>query len=74
MPGFCKSVELEEIRGHNHVLTPGRYVGAEDVEEDDFPFAERFVALQATLEKQFVQAEKLTATIRAKLAKVSAGE
>ena len=68
MPGFCKAAKLEEIRGHNHVLTPGRYVGAADVEDDDVPFAERFAALRAKLEEQFAEADKLTAMIREKLA------
>jgi type I restriction enzyme M protein len=68
VPGFCKSAKLEEIRGHNHVLTPGRYVGATDVEDDDVPFAERFTALKEELERQFVEADKLTITIRKKFA------
>ena len=42
VPGFCKSASLEEIRSHGHVLTPGRYVGAEAAEEDETPFSERF--------------------------------
>jgi type I restriction enzyme M protein len=70
IPGFCKSASLEEIRSHGHVLTPGRYVGAEAAEEDETPFAERFAALQEQLEVQFSEAEKLTATIRARLAGV----
>lgn len=70
VPGFCKSAGIEEIRTHGHVLTPGRYVGAEAAEEDDTPFAERFVALQEELEAQFAEAEGLTATIRARLAGV----
>jgi type I restriction enzyme M protein len=70
VPGFCKSAKLDEIRGHNHVLTPGRYVGAADVEDDDVPFPERFAALRAKLDEQFLEAEKLTATIRTKLAGV----
>jgi type I restriction enzyme M protein len=65
--GFCKSASLEEIKGHDYVLTPGRYVGAADLEDDDMSFAERFGILQARLEQQFVEAEKLTATIRARL-------
>jgi type I restriction enzyme M protein len=68
--GFCKSAKRDEIRGHNYVLTPGRYVGAEDIEDDDVPFAERFGTLKSKLEKQFAEADKLTATIRAKLAGV----
>jgi type I restriction enzyme M protein len=67
-PGFCKSATLEEIREHGHVLTPGRYVGAADVEEDEIPFPERFAALQAELETQFTESDQLTATIRERLA------
>jgi len=71
--GFCKSATLEEVRGHGHVLTPGRYVGAEAAEADDTPFAERFAALQAKLEAQFTESERLTALIREKLAGVGPG-
>lgn len=67
VPGFCKSASIAEIRSHGHVLTPGRYVGAEAAEEEDTPFAERFAALQEVLEAQFAEAEELTATIRARL-------
>ena len=42
IPGFCKSASLDEIRAHGHVLTPGRYVGAQAAEEDDVPFIDRF--------------------------------
>ncbi|KRP85206.1 DNA methyltransferase [Bradyrhizobium pachyrhizi] len=72
VPGFCKSANLDEIRGHNHVLTPGRYVGATDVEDDDVPFSERFAALRAKLDEQVQENEKLTAIIRAKLAEIGA--
>jgi len=68
--GFCKSASIAEIRSHGHVLTPGRYVGAEMVEEDDTPFVDRFAALQDKLEEQFAQADQLTATIRERLAAV----
>jgi type I restriction enzyme M protein len=70
IPGFCKSAGLEEIRGHGHVLTPGRYVGAEAAEEDDMPFPARFVALRETVEVQFDEGVRLAATIRDKLAGV----
>ncbi|SEG23250.1 class I SAM-dependent DNA methyltransferase [Jhaorihella thermophila] len=70
VPGFCKSASIEEVRAHGHVLTPGRYVGVEAAEEDDTPFPERFAALQAELEKQFAEADRLTGVIRERLAGV----
>ena len=51
-PGFCKVATLEEIREHNHVLTPGRYVGAGAEVADDVPFEERFAELKETLAEQ----------------------
>jgi len=66
----AKCVRPDDIRSHGHVLTPGRYLGAEAAEEDDVPFAERFSNLQEQLEAQFAEAEVLTATIRARLAAV----
>jgi type I restriction enzyme M protein len=69
-PGFCKAATLEEIRGHNHVLTPGRYVGAADVEDDDVPFAERFGLLKQKLEAQFSEADVLTSEIRGQLTRI----
>lgn len=70
VPGFCKAAKLEEIRGHHHVLTPGRYVGAADVEDDDVPFPERLAVLKKKLEDQFAGADKLAQNIRTKLAGV----
>lgn len=49
---------------HGHVLSPGCYVGAADVEDDDMPFAERFAVLRARLEEQFTDSEQLTNAIR----------
>lgn len=66
--GFCKSASLEEIESHGFVLTPGRYVGVEEVERDDTPFTDRFAELTATLEEQFNEGERLTKVIREKLA------
>ena len=54
-PGFCKAATLEEVRGHNHVLTPGRYVGAAAADADDVPFEERFAELKETLAEQFAE-------------------
>lgn len=67
MPGFCKSASLEEIRGHNYVLTPGRYVGAAVAEEDDVPFEERMAELTAKPAEQFKESAKLEAAIRQNL-------
>jgi type I restriction enzyme M protein len=71
-PGFCKATTLEEIRAHGHVLTPGRYVGTADVEDDDMPFVERFSALHAKLEGHFVDADRLTEIVRDKLTGIKA--
>ena len=70
VPGFCKTATREEIRGHNHVLTPGRYVGAAAAEFDEVPFEERFAELKETLAEQFAEAEELSALIQKKLEKV----
>jgi type I restriction enzyme M protein len=73
-PGFCKSATLEEIRVHGHVLTPGRYVGAADVEEDEMPFTARFETLKTRLEKQFREADEIASRIADTLAKVCSNE
>ncbi|MBD2555158.1 SAM-dependent DNA methyltransferase [Limnothrix sp. FACHB-708] len=65
--GFCKSATLDEIRGHNYVLTPGRYVGAAATEEDDVPFEERMAELTATLAEQFKESARLEGAIRENL-------
>ena len=70
IPGFACAASHDVIAGHGYVLTPGRYVGAADVEEDGTPFPERFAALQATLEDQFAESARLTEVIRQRLADV----
>ena len=67
IPGFCKSVSLDEVRKHGHVLTPGRYVGAEAQADDDEPFAEKMQRLAAQLREQQAEAAKLDAAIAANL-------
>ena len=67
--GFCKSVTLDEIKALDYVLTPGRYVGLPD-EEDDFNFAERFSALKAEFEAQLVEETKLNQAIAENLSKI----
>ena len=70
VPGFCKSASKDEIAGHGYVLTPGRYVGAEDAEEDSEPFEEKMSRLTAKLEAQFDEGARLEAEIRANLARL----
>jgi len=65
--GFCKSATLEEIRKNDYVLTPGRYVGTEVVEEDDETFKEKMKKLTKELGEQFEEAEKLEKEIRKNL-------
>jgi type I restriction enzyme M protein len=67
MAGFCRSVKLEEIAQHGHVLTPGRYVGAEEAEDDDEAFAEKMQKLTEKLGEQMVKGAELDALIRKKL-------
>jgi type I restriction enzyme M protein len=67
IPGFCKSATLEEIRKHGHVLTPGRYVGAEAQEDDGEPFAEKMARLSAQWREQQQEAARLDAAIEANL-------
>ncbi|ODQ01501.1 type I restriction-modification system subunit M [Salinivibrio sp. DV] len=66
--GFCKSATLDEIKKHDFVLTPGRYVGAADVEDDGIPFAEKMATLTEKLSEQFAESAKLEAEIKKNLA------
>ena len=68
----AKREAYETLREHNHVLTPGRYVGAAAAAADDVPFEERFTELKETLAEQFSEAEELSAVIQTKLEEVSA--
>ena len=69
IPGFCKSVALDEIREKDYVLTPGRYIGLPE-DEEDFNFPERFAQLKAELEEQMKEEVRLNDVIRESLAKV----
>ena len=68
VPGFCYSASLEDIRKHEHVLTPGRYVGAEEQEEDGEAFADKMARLTAQLAEQFAESAKLEGEIKKNLA------
>jgi type I restriction enzyme M protein len=74
IPGFCKSATLDEIRKHGHVLTPGRYVGAEALADDGEPFEEKMRRLVATLREEQAEAAKLDAAIAANLKELGYGE
>ena len=67
IPGFCKSAELKDIRGRGYVLTPGRYVGAEEMEDDDEPFEDKMERLTQVLQEQFAESAKLEAEIKQNL-------
>jgi len=74
IPGFCKSATTDEIETHGYVLTPGRYVGAEELEEDDEPFDEKMQRLVTTLNEQFAESAKLETAIRSNLKGLGYGE
>ncbi len=67
IPGFCKAAKLDEIQKHGYVLTPGRYIGAEAMEEDAEPFEEKMARLTTDLEIQFAESAKLEKVIRKNL-------
>jgi type I restriction enzyme M protein len=67
IPGFCKAAALDEIRKHGHVLTPGRYVGAQAQDEGDEAFDEKMRRLTARLGEQMARGAELDAVIREKL-------
>ena len=73
IPGFCRSVPLAEIAEHGYVLTPGRYVGAEDIEDDDEVFSDKMDRLTAQLAEQMAKGVELDALIREKLGALGYG-
>ncbi|MFM0134316.1 type I restriction-modification system subunit M [Paraburkholderia sediminicola] len=67
IPGFCKAANVEEIKKHGFVLTPGRYVGSEEQEDDSEPFVEKYAQLLAELTACFAEGERLTTEVLARL-------
>lgn len=65
--GFCKKATIDEIRNNDYVLTPGRYVGIEEEEDDGEPFEEKMARLTATLSEQFAKSRELEEEIRKQL-------
>lgn len=68
--GFCKSAELVEVEAQGFVLTPGRYVGIPEVEDDGIPFEEKMKSLTATLADQFIREQELNEEIKNQLSKL----
>jgi type I restriction enzyme M protein len=71
--GFCKAVKLDEIRKQGHILTPGRYVGAEEEEEDQEAFEEKMDRLVADLAKQIKEGQYLNEEIKKNLESIGYG-
>ncbi len=67
VPGFCKAATIDDIKAHDYVLTPGRYVGAEEMEDDGVPFEEKMAELTSRLYEQFEKSHELEAKIRKNL-------
>ncbi len=70
VPGFCKSTTLEEVEQHGFALTPGRYVGATDIEDDDKAFEEHMAKLTSELSALFGRGAELEAKVRIQLGRV----
>ena len=70
VPGFCKAETIEGIKKQGFVLTPGRYVGAEEQEDDGEPFTEKYPRLLAEIEGSFAEGERLTAVVRERLVRI----
>ena len=70
IPGFCKTETIEGIKRHGFALTPGRYVGIQQAEDDGEPFTAKYPRLLAELERSFVEGERLLSEVRARLAGV----
>jgi type I restriction enzyme M protein len=72
--GYCKSANLEDIKGHDYTLTPGRYVGAAKIEDDGIPFEDKMKDLSQTLYQQMRDAQDLDAAIKKNLEVLGYGE
>ena len=72
-PGFCKSATLKEIESHDFILTPGRYVGAPETEEDGEPIEDKLERLRAQLLADFEESERLEQVIRKRLNQLRGG-
>jgi type I restriction enzyme M protein len=74
VPAFCKAAKLDDIRKHGYILTPGRYVGSEEVEGDGEPFEQKMKRLAVALRDQTTKSSNLDAAIAANLKELGYGE
>jgi type I restriction enzyme M protein len=74
VPGFCKAATVDDVRGHGHVLTPGRYVGVAMADVDGEPFDRKLDRLTGQLTRQFAESAKLETAIRANLAALATNQ
>lgn len=72
-PGFCKATKTEEIGRYGYVLTPGRYVGAEETKDNEEPFEKKYMQLLAEVEAHLNEEERLSVAVRAALRRVAGG-
>jgi type I restriction enzyme M protein len=73
VPGFCEVANIGKIQSHSYVLTPGRYVGAADIEDDALPFEERFAILNDKLQAQFYSSHESERQITEALRRIGDG-
>lgn len=73
VPGFCGAVQLDDVRNHKYALTPGRYVGSSNGDDEDVDFEEKMPILIDELRKQFAQSDELEKAINANLEELSYG-
>jgi type I restriction enzyme M protein len=73
IPGFCASATLDDIRAHNFVLTPGRYVGVEASTGDEIAFEDKMESLTQDWQRLMTQAHRLDASIEASLRELGYG-
>ena len=69
--GFCKSAIIKEVEANNFVLTPGRYVGTEEVEDDGVSYEEKVKVISTNLKEQFEKSIDLQARIKENLLKIN---
>jgi type I restriction enzyme M protein len=74
VPGFCKSATADAIAQHGYVLTPGRYVGAEEIEDEGEPFEEKMARLVSELNAQFAESAQLEQKIKGNLVRLGYAE